>query len=154
MTRALLLIASLVFSGAALAQYKWLDKNGKPQYGDAPPPGVNATPLRAPTAPRPQPEAAAKDDLKKAPLTTSEKEAEFRKRQQAAEKDRQKQAQAQEEAAAKKDDCARAQEYLRTLESGQRISRTDAKGERYFLEDAQMQQETARARQMAKQSCS
>ena len=62
-------------------------------------------------------------------------------------------AQAEQEAAAKSENCTRAQESLRTLESGQRIARTDAKGERYYLEDAQIAQETARARQIVKDSC-
>jgi hypothetical protein len=56
-------------------------------------------------------------------------------------------------AQAKRENCERAQESLRTLESGQRISRVDAKGERYFLEDAQIQQEAARARQLVQQNC-
>ena len=60
---------------------------------------------------------------------------------------------ASQEAQAKKENCARAQEYVRTIESGQRISRTDAKGERYFLEDAQIAQEAARARQAVQQWC-
>ena len=49
--------------------------------------------------------------------------------------------------------CARAQEYVRTIESGQRISRTDAKGERYYIDDAQRAQELANARQAAESWC-
>jgi hypothetical protein len=33
------------------------------------------------------------------------------------------------------------------------VTRTDAKGERYYLDDAQIAQETARARQSAQQWC-
>jgi hypothetical protein len=39
------------------------------------------------------------------------------------------------------------------MESGQRIARTDARGERYFLEDAQVAQEAAKARQAVQQWC-
>jgi hypothetical protein len=53
----------------------------------------------------------------------------------------------------KRQNCTRAQDALRTLESGQRVSRTDSKGERYFLDDAQAAQETARARQSVQEWC-
>jgi len=140
---------------AAAQQYKWVDKDGRVQYGDSPPPGVKATPMRpgtgAPTAPA-SPGAAGKP-AGKAP-TAAEQDAAFRQRQQDAEKQAAKSAQADQEAAAKKDQCARAQEYLRSLEAGVRVARTDAKGERYFLEDAEIAQETAKARQLVQQNCS
>jgi hypothetical protein len=158
MKRALLLAVCLAFSAAAMAQaYKWVDKNGKVQYGDAPPAGVKATPLRAAPGPASQPASAAKDDAKaakKGPLTPAEQEADYRKRQLEAEKEHEKRAQATQDAAAKKENCARAQENLRTLEAGGRVARTDSKGERYYLEDAQIQQEAAKARQIVQQSCS
>jgi hypothetical protein len=152
--KTLLLAAACAFAAAAMAQqYKWVDKNGKVQYGDVPPPGVKATPLRpvpsAPAAKAAEKSAAAK----KGPQTPAEMEADYRKRQQEATKDREKQAQEEQAAADKRENCARAQEYLRTLQSGQRIARTDDKGERYFLEDAQIAQETAKARQAVQQSC-
>lgn len=153
MLRALLLIASLAFTGAAAAQYKWVDKDGRVQYGDTPPPGVKASPLRPARPPLAQPEPSAKKDgAKKGPLTTAEKDAEFRKRQQEGEQDRVKQAKAQQEAEDRRENCARAQENLRVLESG-RVARTDAKGERYYLDDVQLGQETVKARQIVRQSC-
>ena len=53
---------------------------------------------------------------------------------------------------AKRENCERANEALRSYESG-RVARTDAKGERYFLDDAQLAQERAKARQIAQDSC-
>jgi hypothetical protein len=151
MNKAIILGISLLLGAAAHAQqYKWVDQNGKVQYGDAPPPGVQAQRLKPPppgTAPAP---AAKKDDKGGKALSP---EAAFRKRQEDAEKDRQKQAQDEQAETAKRENCARAKEQLRQLESGQRIARTDAKGERYFLEDSQLQQETARTRQIVQQSC-
>lgn len=151
MRKALLFIFAMALAAAASAQqYKWVDQDGKVRYGDTPPPGVKATPLKPPPrgASAPDPAPAAKKDGK--PLTPEEA---FRKRQEEAQKDRDKQAQADQQAATKRDNCARAQENLRMLESGQRISRTDAKGERYYLEDAQIAQETAKARQAVQQWC-
>lgn len=145
-----MLAALLAFGASAFAQqYKWVDKDGRVRYGDVPPPGVQARPLRPPPAVSAPP--AAPDA--KAPLSTAEKDAEFRKRQEEALKEREKQEIASRDAAAKKENCARAQEYLRTLQSGQRITRTDAKGERVFLEDSQVAQETAQARQAVQQWC-
>lgn len=145
-----MLAALLAFGASAFAQqYKWVDKDGRVRYGDVPPPGVQARPLRPPPAVSAPP--AAPDA--KAPLSTAEKDAEFRKRQEEALKEREKQEIASRDAAAKKENCARAQEYLRTLQSGQRITRTDAKGERVFLEDSQIAQETAQARQAVQQWC-
>jgi hypothetical protein len=157
MKRALLLIACLTFAAAATAQhYKWVDQNGRVQYGDTPPPGVKATPLRGAQAPISQPSAAAKNDdagaASKGPMTTAEKEADFRRRQLEAEKDRQKQAQASQAAEDKRENCSRAHETQRSLETG-RVSRTDAKGERYYLDERQIASETAKARQLVQQWC-
>jgi hypothetical protein len=139
----------LACSGIALAQqYKWVDQDGKVRYGDVPPPGVKAQRLKPPASgPSPSSAASAKGEKPLSP------EAAYRKRQEDAQKQRDKEEQAGQEASAKRENCARAQESLRTLESGQRIVRTDSKGERYYLEDAQIAQETARARQLVKESC-
>lgn len=155
-----LLAAGLGAGLAGAQQYKWTDRNGRVQYGDSPPPGVQATPLRVPSgaaAPTPAP-AAKKDDGKPAakagPPTPAEQEAEFRRRQIEAQKEQEKLAQASREAAVRKDNCERAQEYLRTLESGQRITRTNAQGEREFLDDAQIGREKAQARDKVRAWCS
>ncbi|HYN12458.1 MAG TPA: DUF4124 domain-containing protein [Burkholderiales bacterium] len=151
MKRILVLAATMAFATLALGQqYKWVDKDGRVQYGDAPPPGVSATRLKGAGA---APAAPAAEPQTKGPLTPAEQEAGFRKRQLDAEKEREKQAQAEKQTLARQENCARAQQALRTLESGQRISRTDAKGERYILDDAQIAQETVQARQAVKASC-
>lgn len=149
MKNTLLFILSIGFAAAASAQqYKWTDPDGRVRYGDVPPPGVSATPMR-PTSPgAPAPAPAAKEGEK--PLSP---EAAFRKRQEDAAREREKQAKADQEAREKRENCARAQDALRSLESGQRIARTDSKGERYFLDDAQIAQETARARQSVREWC-
>jgi Domain of unknown function (DUF4124) len=150
MNKAIILVVSCLFAAAASAQqYKWVDQDGKVRYGDVPPPGVKAQRLKPPTGgSAPAPAAAAKQGEK--PLTPEEA---FRKRQQESQKDQQKQAQTEQQAQDKRENCARAQESLRALESGQRIQRTDSKGERYYLEDAQVAQEAARARQTVKEWC-
>jgi hypothetical protein len=135
-----------LLAGATQAQvYCWTTKDGKKACGDTPPPGVKpaaiATPP-APTAPA-APKAGAKSDPGM----------ESKKREMEASKAREKEQQAQEQAAAKADNCDRARGALRTLESGQRISRVDKDGERYFLEDKEIEAETQRARDMVSKNC-
>jgi hypothetical protein len=98
-----------------------------------PPPGVTTTKLKAPSPPP----ATAPDTKKTAPKT----------------KEPEKQAMTEEQLQIKRENCARAQESLRTLQSGLRISRIDPKGERYYLDDAQIAQETAKAQQAVQHWC-
>jgi hypothetical protein len=148
MNKNLLLIVLLAAAtGASAQQYRWTDKDGRVQYGDAPPAGANATALRGPSGPASAP-AAPKGE---APLSPEEQ---FRKRQKEAGEAREKQAKAEQEAQEKKENCTRAQASLRQLESGQRIGAIDAKGERYYLDEAQVAQEAAKARQAAGHWCS
>jgi hypothetical protein len=132
-------VACALATAASAQQYKWKDERGRVQYGDAPPPGVNASPLRAPP---PAPTAAAKPADPKA----------ARKPEEAA-KEREKLAQDEKAAQAKKENCARAQDYLRNLQSGQRLSGIDSKGERYYLDEAQIAQETAKAQRGVQDWC-
>jgi Domain of unknown function (DUF4124) len=148
MNKAIVLVVSLLFATAAAGQqYKWVDKDGKVRYGDVPPPGVNASVLRPPATGSAAP-AQAKDAAKALPPEQA-----FRKRQEDVLTEREMQAKAEQDAQVKRENCSRAQDALRTLESGQRISRTDSKGERYFLDDAQIAQETAKARESVGQWC-
>jgi hypothetical protein len=154
--RASILLSALMFAGTVCAQSKWVDKDGRVTYGDAPPAGVSAAPMRARPAPLPQAESSDnKDDAKdakKAPLTPAEQDAAFRKRQQEAEKSRTEQAKADRAASDKRENCARAQENVRVIEAG-RVSRTDASGERYYLDDNQLAQESVKARQDVRDWC-
>jgi len=149
MNRTIIFGLGVLFASAAAAQqFKWVDQNGKVQYGDVPPPGVNAQRLRPP--PPGSAPAAKKDDKGGKALSP---EAAFRKRQEDAQKDREKEEKSEQALAARRENCARAQEQLRQVESGQRIARTDAKGDRYFLDESQMAQEAARVRQIVQQDC-
>ena len=154
-------MAGLAFAAAAAAQSKWVDKDGRVTYGDAPPQGVDAQPMRRgsaaplPYTTSPSPDKADKKEGDKdtaKPLTPAEQDAAYRKRQQDAEKERAKQAKTDQATAAKKENCARAQDYVRTLETG-RVARYDAQGERSFLDDNQLAQESAKARQDVRDWC-
>ena len=152
MTRALLLIAALLAASAANAQqYKWVDQNGKVQYGDLPPPGVKATPLKPPPG-APSGGPAAKSDGKKDAKKLTPEQA-FQKRQK---DEQERQAKADKEkadAASKSANCESARANLRTLESGQRVSSTNAAGERVFMDEAQIAQQVERARKSVSDWC-
>jgi Domain of unknown function (DUF4124) len=157
MKQAWVLLLALAFAGAAQAQsYKWVDKDGKTRYGDTPPPGVKATSLKGPASPGPAPAVpgAASKDAKKGPLTPAEQEQEYRKRTEAAAKDQQKADQERQAKADNAAECARTRESLRTLQSGQRITRTNAAGEIYYIDDSQLAQEISQAQQTISKFCS
>jgi hypothetical protein len=160
MLRILILCVTLAFAAAATAQmYRWIDKDGRVHYTATPPPaGTKARTLQAPmTPPPPASDEAAKDaaakDAHTGPLTPAEQEREFRKRRLEAQKASEKAAQAAKESETKQANCARAREALATFESGQRISRSNAQGERYYLDDASRSRETEAARQAVRDWC-
>jgi hypothetical protein len=150
MTKALLCAVALAFAAAALAQqYKWVDKDGKVGYGDTPPPGVQVTPLKPPAASAPPPAAAKKDSG----TTELNPEAAFRKRQQEQREKEEKAAKERAAAEAKRVNCEASQATLRSLQSGQRITTTNADGERVFIDDEQRAKEIERVQRAANDWC-
>jgi hypothetical protein len=164
-------LAGLAASPAA-AQWAWKDDNGRTVYSDRPPPSsvkadrIVRQPASSQTVlppssvgageaqgrpPEGKSETAAMTSS--APKSTAEQEMEFRKRQQER-ADAEKKAQGeQQKLAAKAADCERAKGYLRAIEEGQRLTRTDAAGNREFLDDTQRAAEADRARKVIQSSC-
>jgi Domain of unknown function (DUF4124) len=150
MDKTLLFVCMLgVAFGAVAQQYKWVDKDGKVQYGDTPPPGVKPTPLKPPPGPSQAPPAAAKKDAEKA----LSPEAAFRKRQQEAKDNDDKAAKERADAESKRTNCEAAQATLRQMQSGQRMSTMNAAGERVFIDDEQRARETERAQKSVTEWC-
>ncbi len=160
---ALFAVAFLAVSIAQAQVHKCVDAAGKTIYTQDPCPAntksgtmsrsVIPAPAIAPQA-APADQAAKGDAAKKSgPKTAAEQEQDFRKRQQdqakAAKESEQKSAEAQR----KEENCRNARERLAQYDIGGRISRINAQGERYYMEDAQIEQEKARARADAAQSC-
>jgi Domain of unknown function (DUF4124) len=149
MLKAMLLAATLACSGAALAQYKWVDKNGRVQYGDTPPTGADVTKLRPTAPPATPPEPQARNESGPAEVNMAGMAERWRT---PPEIEREQQAQAERDARTRRENCSRAQEYTRGLETG-RVARFDAKGERAYLDEAQLAEEKAKARQAIKEWC-
>ncbi len=85
--------------------------------------------------------------------STAEREMEFRKRQQERADAEKKANEEQARAAAKSSECERAKTYLRALEEGHRVVRTDAAGNLEHLDDAQRASEVERTRKMMQSTC-
>ena len=166
MIRRTALAIALFAALPALAQiYSWKDSEGKVHYGDTPPPTgevnvIRGTPAAKP-APAPAPEPATtpgETDTAKAqdpsrPQTLAEREQAFRERRAA---EAEAQAKAEEEAARDAERqrfCEQARNQLGALQSGQRVSRFNAAGEREFLDDAARSTEIARLQQQVTEHC-
>ncbi len=146
-------LALLLAAGTASAQmYRWIDKDGKVRYGDTPPPGVKTSSIKAPPPGAAAPATAAKD-AKKGPMTAAEREQDYRKRQDESRKTAEKSDAESRAKTERAEGCERAKEQLRTLESGQRVMRTNSSGERFFLDDNQVAQEIAKGQQLVERAC-
>jgi hypothetical protein len=154
------------FALPAVAQWAWRDETGRTVYSDRPPPAnvKSEQILRQPgtqtfgTANNANPSAAdAKGDGKEAakpgPKTLAEREMEFRKRMQESAEAEKKQSDEQAHNDQRAAECERMRGYLKALEEGQRIARTDAQGNREILDDAQRATEVQRVRDAMSRSC-
>lgn len=146
MKRIAIAVAVLLATTAVNAQiYEWKDENGKTVFSDQPPAG-KARLQRKIDAEAPAPSTAPQK-------TTADREMDFRKRAQESQERAAKAEKEQAAAADKKENCEKSRRYLQSLESGERIALRDDKGERYFMEDAQRQQEIAKARNTMQAAC-
>lgn len=152
--------------GPALAQYTWRDAKGQLHASDQPPPndipdkdiirrptarnGKSGAPAVAVVAASAASGAAVRGGAASAPV-----DAELQKRRALADQDAKAKAQAEEEkqAARRAENCQRARSQLATLDSGSRIVRMDARGERVVLDDAARAREAAEARGVIASDC-
>jgi len=176
LSRALVPLALGLVCLSAAAQWQWLDKDGRKVFSDRAPPSdvpeksILKRPGGAVRAAKPaEPVAAATADgaaaAVSAPVAAAsvpklsgvDKELADKKKlaeKQAADAESAKR-KAEEEriAKAKAENCASAKQSKATLDSGTRIGRVNAKGEREFLDDAQRAAESKRAQSVIDASC-
>ena len=146
MKRFVLTAALLCIVAAAQAQiYKWQDQNNRTVISDRPPTGV----VRKPRTIEAEAPPAAADAGK----TMADREMDFRKRQKESVERNEKAEKEQRLTAQRQEDCDAARRSLQAMESGERVAMRDARGERYFLDDSQRQQEIARIRQTVQSNC-
>jgi hypothetical protein len=158
-------LVAAAFALPAAAQWAWRDSTGRTVYSDRPPPASVKSEqiLRQPSAQTfgtananpaaPDAKADGKDAPKPGPKTLAEREMDFRKRAQENAEAEKKQSEEQAKNEQRSTECERLRGYLRALEEGQRIARTDAQGNRELLDDAQRASEVSRVREGLGRSC-
>ena len=146
MKRLALTVAALLAATAVSAQiYQWKDENGKTIISDKAPVG-NVRQQKKIESDTPTTSGSPQK-------TAADKDLEFRKRQKETQESAEKTKNEQSASAEKKENCDRARRHLQVLESGERVSLRDDKGERYFMDDKQREQEIAKTREMVQSNC-
>ena len=154
-------VLGLTFAMPACAQWKWRDKNGQTQYSDLAPPA--GTPdhdiLQRPgtgTHHAAPPPAAPASGASGPPLLApkaSDPELEAKRQKAEQEAADKKKAEDAKISAARADNCSRAQAQMRTLGSGLRMARINAKGDLEALDNAARAAETQRTREIIASQC-
>jgi hypothetical protein len=156
------LLAIAATSASAQSVWKWRDASGQVHISDIPPPtdvpdknilqrpsGAHSLPPQAAAAlPAAAPASAASgvdSDLQKKKAKADQEKAE----KDAADKA----ALEKKTAAARADNCQRAQSQAKALDSGVRITRVNASGEREYLDDKQRAAEQQRTQEIIAQNC-
>jgi hypothetical protein len=163
------LLAALCITALPLhaQQWKWRDKDGRITVSDRPPPrevpdrDILAKPssetrrVVAALAAQQAASAASAAEGAAPPAAPTSMEREVLARKKAAEQEQAAKAKADEErlAAQRADNCRAARGHLTALESGQRIARTNEKGEREILDDKGRADEMRRARDIVASDC-
>jgi hypothetical protein len=151
------LLVMAVLALPAQAQWTWRDKSGQVNASDRPPPrdtpdkDIISRPqaVQRRAAPAPVPAASAAS----APATALEREIQARKRAADLEQAAKTKAEEERNAAQRAESCRSARGQIAALESGQRIARTNDRGEREVLDDAGRADEQRRAREAIAANC-
>ncbi len=168
-SRLIALAVACALPAIAAAQYQWIDKDGRKVFSDRPPPADIAPNriLKQPgkAAPAATEGASAEGEAPGANATgataaasapkvaTVDKDLEAKRKQKEAEEAAKQKDQDAKVAQAKADNCTRAKSTKANYDSGARIARTNAKGEREFLDDAQRASEVKRLEEIIARDC-
>lgn len=154
---------------AADAQWQWIDKNGKKVFSDQPPPTDipeknivrrAGPPARTGSGVAAPEGTATTDKGAEAPVApgapkapTVDKDLEEKTKKAEADEKAKQAAEAAKLAKAKAENCSRARESKATMDSGMRIARVNAKGEREILDDNQRVAEQRRLQSVIDSDC-
>lgn len=159
-----LLCASSLVSTNALAQWQWLDAQGRKVFSDLPPSNqvpadrilqrpsnVRPAAIPAPSGPAPAAPAAAADGR------GVDRDLQSRKTAEEAQAARREQLLTQEQekklAQQRQDNCVRARGTLATLVDGRLVAHTNAQGERAYMDENVRAQERQRAQGIIASDC-
>jgi hypothetical protein len=147
MKRLLLFAALLAWSGmAGAAIYKWVDAQGKLQYGDRPPDGVHAEVVEL-LGTHVARSAAAKAPGSTPTLKTTNRDQPNQDDAAA------KNAVANDVAQTREKQCADAQDRYKKLIEGRRLFKTGADGERQYLTSEEIDSERLNAKREVDATC-
>ena len=173
----ILLLAGWAFALSAAAQYQWIGKDGRKVFSDRPPPAevqekdilkqpggrrvalptipaepadgagssAAATPAVAAAKPKADPNAPK--------LSGKDAELEARKKKLEEEEAAKKKAEEEKVAQVRAENCERAKKAVAVLQSGVRVSSTNAKGEREIMDDNARAAELKRVQTVADRDC-
>lgn len=162
-----LLAAVLTCSAlGAQAQWQWLDKDGRKVFSDrAPgadvpeknilkrPAGATSRPSTPAAIPAAEAAPAATAPALAASQPAGDKTLEAKKKQAEEAEAAKRKAEEERVAKAKADNCARAKQAKQTFDSGVRVSRTNANGEREVMDDAARAAEVQRIQGIINSDC-
>ena len=155
-----LLFILLAMPTLAMAQWQWLDQEGRPVFSDMPPPsGVsNKQIVKRPAASTDTaaavPPASSASELPLLPKANTDDQALKAKISESKQAEAQKQ-QAEEArlASIKAENCRRARGALSSLSSGTRMRTTNAQGESVFMDDDAREAEARHLRNVMQSDC-
>ena len=153
---ALAVVALLAAPAGAQQLYKYVGPDGRVQYTDRPPAGVQnveqVTGSRVSTVgpATTSGEGAAKSG---APKTPAEQEQAFRQRRTEAEANAKKQEKLAQESRASEERCNAMRRQLAGVQVGGRFVRPNEQGEREYLDDTQIQDQAARLQRDIAANC-
>ena len=161
-----LLAFACTWSASALAQWQWLDKDGRKVFSDRAPPAdtPQKSILKQPGTALPvaisEPVAASAEPTAAAPAAPriqsgqgKDKELEAKKTEAEAAEAAKKKAEDEKLASARADNCSRAQRSKTTFDSGKPLRQTNAQGELVFLDDAGRAAELLRIQEIIASDC-
>ena len=164
--RLLTLGLTYLIATSALAQWQWIDKDGRKVFSDrSPPPEIldksilkrpagRAAPLQSQTTTQePSPAPAAKKILNSPQLSGVDKDL-LAKKKLADDAEAAKKKEAEEKLLkARVENCARAKGAKATFDSGVRVSRTNEKGDREIMDEAARASEVKRIQGIIESDC-
>jgi len=166
----LLVVCLLAIASSAHAQWMWRDNTGRVHLSDRAPPsdvaekdvlkrpaGQRAAPPAAPAAAEAASAAASAVAAASAPAAPTaarvDPELEARRKKAELEQAAQKKQAEERVAAARAENCQRAQAHMRNIDSGIRMTRTNEKGEPEAVDDRMRAEEAERTRSVIAANC-
>ena len=165
----ILAIASASFALTALAQWQWIDKDGRKVFSDRSPPSdiqekdilkrpggasrVAAAPKDSLAAPSVATASAPFGKASAPKLSGKDAQLEAKKKQAEEAQTASKKAEEEKVAAAKTENCGRAKRGVASFESGVRIATINAQGEREIMADKARAAETRRLQEIVASDC-